>query len=267
MTGKCITINQKSYVDNLEPFEFKDLRFDERSLTDHECDMLRSKVGQLLWLCNQTRPDISFETTHIAGNINQATTKEIALFNKVVRKLKKDNYQIKFTQLVGDVHIVIYVDAAFGNLADGGSQGGYLVFLADKHGNCNLISWQSKRLKRIVRSTLAAETLAMCEGIDAAHYVRAVYSDMLYGDCGRKIPTCILTDNKSLQDALKSSKYVSDRRLRIDIGSLKELISSENVNIQWVPTDEQLADVLTKSGVNSDKLIKTLVCGRLPSYK
>ena len=63
---------------------------------------------------------------------------------------------------------MLYVDAAFGNLADGGSQGGYLVFLADQHNNCNLISWQSKRLKRIVRSTLAAETLAMCEGVDAS---------------------------------------------------------------------------------------------------
>ena len=129
MTGKCITINQKSYVDNLEPFEFKDLRFDERSLTDHECDMLRSKVGQLLWLCNQTQPDISFETIHIASNVNQVTTKEIAFFNKVVRILKTDKYQIEFTQLVGDLHIVIYVDAAFGNLADGVSQGDILFFL------------------------------------------------------------------------------------------------------------------------------------------
>ena len=42
------------------------------------------------------------------------------------RKLKKNNCTIKFTKLVGDIHIVVYADAAFGNLAGGGSQGGYL---------------------------------------------------------------------------------------------------------------------------------------------
>ena len=141
------------------------------------------------------------------------------------------------------------------------------MFLADQHNNCNLFSWQSKRLKRIVRSTLAAETLAMCEGVDAALYVSAVYSDMAFNDSSRKLPLQVLTDNKSLQDALKSSKYVSDRRLRIDIGSLKELIDYEHMQICWVPTDEQLADVLTKTGVNADKLIDTLVTGRLPRLK
>lgn len=63
---------------------------------------------------------------------------------------------------------------------------------------------------------------------------------------------------------MKSSKYVSDRRLRIDIGSLSELIDYEHMQICWVPTDEQLADALTKTGVNADKLIDTLVTGRLP---
>ena len=58
---------------------------------------------------------------------------------------------------------------AFG--PDGGSQGAYLAFLADSKGNANIISWQSKRLKRMVRSFLAAETLGMCEAIDGGLYV------------------------------------------------------------------------------------------------
>ena len=98
------------------------------------------------------------------------------------------------------------------------------MFLADQHNNCNLFSWQSKRLKRIVGSTLSAETLAMSEGIEAALYVSAVYSDMVFNDSSRKLPLQVLADNKSLQNALKSSNYFLDRRLRVDIGSLKELI-------------------------------------------
>ena len=55
---------------------------------------------------------------------------------------------------------------------DGGNQGSYLIFLVDTDNHCNLLSWQSKRLKRIPRSSLAAETVAALDGIDAAIYIR-----------------------------------------------------------------------------------------------
>ena len=38
----------------------------------------------------------------------------------------------------------------------------------------NLISWQSKRIKRMVRSYLAAEALAMLDGIDSVLYIAAL---------------------------------------------------------------------------------------------
>ena len=229
--------------------------------------ILRSKIGQLLWVSNQTRPDISFDTSNLAVNINNATTKDIITLNKVVSKLKRELYILKFSQLDNPIKIVVYTDAAFGNLPDGGSQGAYLVFLVDKKNNCNIISWQSKCLKRIVRSTLAAETLAMCDGIDAALYISATYCGIVNGNTTRKLPIEVVTDNKPLHDALKSPKYVSDKRLRIDIAALKQLIMNKDIHmIHWVKTDEQLADMLTKNGVSSYKLINTLKTGHLPNY-
>ena len=49
-----------------------------------------------------------------------------------------------------------------------GSQGGYLIFLVDENSKFNLISWQSKRIKRVIRSSLAAETLALSDSVDHA---------------------------------------------------------------------------------------------------
>ena len=58
-----------------------------------------------------------------------------------------------------------YSDALYGNLDDGRSQGGYLIFFSDGQGNRNLVSCQTRRVKRVAKSTLAAEALAL---VDAA---------------------------------------------------------------------------------------------------
>ena len=41
------------------------------------------------------------------------------------------------------------------------------MLLAGNNGWCNLLSWQSKRIKRIARSSLAAEAIAMLDGLEA----------------------------------------------------------------------------------------------------
>ena len=47
-------------------------------------------------------------------------------------------------------------------LTQGGSQGGYILFVSDPCGNKSLVSWQSQKVRRVVKSTLA-ETLALLD--------------------------------------------------------------------------------------------------------
>ena len=46
--------------------------------------ILRQKVSQLLWVCNQSRPDICFDVSNIASNIKNATTKHLIDVNKTI---------------------------------------------------------------------------------------------------------------------------------------------------------------------------------------
>ena len=39
----------------------------------------------------------------------------------------------------------------------------FIVFLAGENGSCNLISWQSKKLKHEAQISLTSETLAMLD--------------------------------------------------------------------------------------------------------
>ena len=259
-----ITLDQSDYIDALKPILLDHSTSTDRELTTKEKDLLRSKLGQILWISNQTRPDISFDVSSLATNLSEATVKDIVTTNKVIKKIKSQPYQFKiqFKTLSTPVRFVVYTDAAFGNLPDGGSQGGYLIFLVDQNNQCNLISWQSKRLKRIVRSSLAAETLAMVDSIETTLYLSVIYGD--FHPQNEKLAIEVVTDNKSLKDALESTKYVSDKRLRIDIGALKQLLKNKDVNkVTWVNTEQQLADVLTKKGVSPTKLMNTLKRGEL----
>ena len=62
-----------------------------------------------------------------------------------------------------------------------------------------------------------------------------VYVDAAFGN--HQNIHCV-TDNRSLCDALASNKYVSEKRLRIDIGALKELIKKNNIEHIWVKTNK-----------------------------
>ena len=68
-----------------------------------------------------------------------------------------------------------------------------------------------------------------------------------------------VTDNRSLFDALKSTKQVTEKRLRLEISSIKELIQSKKIKeMFWSDTKGQLADCLTKKGASALVLLKAL---------
>lgn len=112
-------------------------------------------------------------------------------------------------------------------------------------------------------STLAGETLAMSDSIDNAIFLATLFSELTTGDTKHaKLITCV-TENHSLADALKSTKSVSEKRLRLEMSSIKELIRTQKVErVLWQNIKEQLADCLTKKGASALQLLKALSEGQ-----
>ena len=71
-------------------------------------------------------------------------------------------------------------------------------------------------------------------------------------------PVTCYCDNKSLINNLSSSKIVSDRRLRIDIARIKEMIEKKEINVVWIDGKNQIADALTKRGASTQLLLDVL---------
>lgn len=63
-----VQVHQHSYIENLQPVHLQAARAVQRDapLNETETEQLRSKIGQILWVAKQTRPDL-------ASNIKKAT--------------------------------------------------------------------------------------------------------------------------------------------------------------------------------------------------
>ena len=110
-------------------------------MSAQEQTTLRSKVGQLLWLAKQTRPDIAFDIATVASKLNVSTVEDLKKVNKIIRKVQAEQVCLNFHDLGKQLELVLFSDASFGNLSDGGSQGGYVVFLKGENGKVNPVTY------------------------------------------------------------------------------------------------------------------------------
>ena len=179
---------------------------------------------------------------------------------------------------IQDWCIVCISDSGWGTRSSGESQGGYVLCLAQKdilerkRAACWIIDWSSKKLKRMVRSSVAAETLAGQNGLDAIEFFQALMSETLHGITPKefrnntpKIPSCLVIDSKGFYDAVTrscSSQSISvERRLMIDYAIARETIDKQGVLVFWVNNLRMAADALTKLKGDTRPLFEILEGG------
>ena len=97
----------------------------------------------------------------------------------------------------------------------------------------------------------SAETRSLDDGLDDAIHIARIIKEIYEGKINLKepsqIPVIAKTDSKSLWESLNNSRQCEEKLLRSTIAGLKELLSLGYVeSVDWVSTDWQLADSLTK---------------------
>ena len=262
-----IHLTQNKYVESIKMIQIDKSRQVQKTdnLTPSETEQLRSKIGQLLWVARQSRPDILFDVCSLTSNLKDAKVKHILDANKVIKRVKSETVSLKYRHLKDNfpLKLVAFSDASLGNLKDGATQGGNFIVLMGNDGHFSPLSWQSKRIRRVVRSTLAGETLALTESLDTAIFLATLYSELSTGIADSKsIPITCVVDNKSLCEAVRSTKHVTERRLRLEISHIKELVNTNQIQqLKWSDTKHQLADCLTKGGASPIELLKAMENG------
>ena len=264
-----IVISQKEYTDSIQPISVPKLPESEKHKVVNDPKLhraFRCIVGQISWAAGVSRPDAAFNACILSTCQAQPTCRNLLDANKALRDLKSSDIRISYPCMdLKSIQIVVYADASYGNLPNGGSMGGHIVFLSDTNGACAPISWSSKRIPRVVRSTLAAETLSAVDAMDSAHLSLKVLLEFLPEKKKREIMVSLFTDNKSLFDLVSTSNLTRDKRLRVDVAALREICEKGEAQIRWIDSMNQIADVLTKKGAAKTKLLDVLKKAHLTS--
>ena len=273
-----IEIGQEAYIDALESVQTKPLGNASTPLENKS--LLRTCAGQLAWVSNATRPDQSFLASYLQGVQDKGFVSHVQLYNKSLRELKERRVCLKFpsTVPIEDWRVVCVCDAGWATRDNGDSQGGYLLLLAESkiltraRARSWIVDWSSKKLKRAVRSSVAAETLAGQNGLDAIEMFQALLEKTLRGITPRQFRDMtpideagVVIDSKGFYDAVTRSccsQSVSvERRLQIDYAIAKETLSKQHITPYWVNNLVMIADCLTKLKGDSKLLYDFLESG------
>ncbi|KAJ9541772.1 hypothetical protein OSB04_028278 [Centaurea solstitialis] len=198
----------------------------------------RSMVGSLMYL-TASRPDIMFATCVCARY--QAKPKEfhLATVKRIFRYLKGTPYYgIWYPKGLG-FELQAYTDADYGGCnMDRKSTSGHLQFLRNK-----LVSWASKKQQCVSTSTAKSEYVAAASCCSQVLWMQSQLRD--YGLEYKKIP--IYCDSKSAI-AISANPVQHSKTKHIDIRYhfLKDNVEKENIELYFVNTEYQLADLFTK---------------------
>ena len=172
-----IAVSQKDFINTMRniPITLKRRSNKYEQLKNEEFAQLRSCIGQANWVASQTRPDICFDVLQLSVGINkQSEVSQIIQANKTVKKIKLDDSKIIYPRLgiYEDLKLIVFTDASHANLPDSASSaGGHVVFLVGLQNQFCMITWSSNKIKRAVKSTTAAESLTLIDGLEDVMYL------------------------------------------------------------------------------------------------
>ena len=137
-------------------------------------------------------------------------------------------------------------DASF--KSDDKAMGGVLLFLINENmTRAAQIYWKSKTITRVCYSSKDAETMNISKMMDDAIYAARQVETLYFGDYKRRIKVRLFTDSEPTLESIASSKQVERKTLRPTIVDLKERLVEKDIHsYSWLPTQDMLADVMTK---------------------
>ena len=214
----------------------------------------RSQLGIASYLVGYGYPMGAFEINRVSSAAAAPTFEDLIELNRIIRKVQKAPHTIKLRR-VDTPFIGVFSDASFANRAGGHSQAGRAVTmmspdeeLKETDMAASLISWKSQRIKRVVHSTRAAETISALEALDLAYQVQF----LAYEVTGQKLGIHLYTDCKSLIDNLVKIVPPKEKNLTLSIAQIKDFLLNGG-KASHVQSEDEIADAFTKEKSYDEK--------------
>ncbi|RVW39243.1 Retrovirus-related Pol polyprotein from transposon TNT 1-94 [Vitis vinifera] len=200
----------------------------------------RRLVGKLNYL-TITRPDISFPVSVVSQFLQSPCDSHWDAVIRILRYIKSTPGQGVLYENRGHTQVVGYTDADWaGSPTDRRSTSGYCVFIGG-----NLISWKSKKQDVVARSSAEAEYRAMALATCELIWLRHLLQELRFGKDEQMKLIC---DNQAaLHIASNPVFHERTKHIEVDCHFIREKIASGCVATSFVNSNDQLADIFTKS--------------------
>ena len=127
---------------------------------------------------------------------------------------------------VGDISkskIINFQDAYFANLPGKGSWGGYIILIQGENSNIAQITWQSQKIRRIVRCRITANTLVLLDSFEESFCIKAMMKNILRINNDQLLPIVCFRDNNFWYNSIYTTKTVTDKCLFIDVSIIRKM--------------------------------------------
>lgn len=226
-------------------------------------DIYRSAIGALLYLSVNTRPDIAVSTSILGRCVTNPSESDWVEVKRVIRYLKGTmDYKLKLggdEEFSSEQNIIGYADADWGgDIKDRKSTSGQCFKI---HGGT--VSWSSRKQDCVSLSSKEAEYVSLSEACQELIWLQNLLKDF----CVANEKNVMYEDNQGCIKSLSSEKFsAKSKHIEIKYNYAKDLKKKNLVNFQYCPTENMIADMLTKP-LESVKLRKLISLIGLDNFK
>ncbi|KAL3820422.1 hypothetical protein ACJIZ3_006327 [Penstemon smallii] len=201
--------------------------------------LYRSIVGSLQYLLF-TRPDLAFSVNRVCQFMHAPCISHWQSVKRILRYLKHTLDYGLLLRPTPRLTLAAFSDADWASSPDDRkSTGGYCIFFGK-----NLISWSSKKQRTIARSSTEAEYKSLAHATCELIWVKSLLTEL---GIPLHTPPVLFCDNLGATYLSKNPiQHTRTKHVDIDFHFVRERIQAKALQVSFVSSKDQLADILTK---------------------
>lgn len=230
-------------ISKLPQVETLDLNGPE--LDQESAKRFRALIGSLLYIANVTRPDVCFAVNYLSRFMKNPNKQHWVYAKKVLIYVHSTINRRLHLGKFNDSQLIGFADASYAMNPDFKSQSGMLFTLFG-----SIVSWSSKKQETTSKSTTEAEYVALSMATDECLWIKELLMDwgLVF-----TAPTPIYEDNQPVIKLVHHGQVnTRAKHLSTKLRFIHECITHKNIDVKYVATCDQWADMLTKAKVPSN---------------